>query len=137
MPSAAVVDAGPLLAALDRGSDRHADCLEVLERGDLALVVPALIVTEVCQIAGRRLGADVEAEFLRGLSGFDVRQPHPDDWRRIAELVDTYRDWPLGGADASVVALAERVDADVVLTLDHRHFGAVRPRHATAFTLLP
>jgi hypothetical protein len=51
--------------------------------------------------------------------------------------VDEYADFPLGGTDASVVALAERLDADVVVTLDRRHFGAVRPRHREALVLLP
>lgn len=43
----------------------------------------------------------------------------------------------LGAVDASVIELAERPDTDVVVTLDHRHFGAVRPRHCEALTLLP
>ena len=66
-----------------------------------------------------------------------VEAPIPDDWPRIAELVDQYGDFPLGGADASIVALAERLDIETVVTLDDRHFRAVRPRHRTAFRLLP
>jgi predicted nucleic acid-binding protein len=51
--------------------------------------------------------------------------------------VEQYADFPLGAADASVVALAERLGTDLIVTLDHRHFGAVRPRHCPAFRLLP
>jgi len=58
-------------------------------------------------------------------------------WGRIADLVDRYADLPLGGTDASVIALAERLDASVVITLDRRHFTAVRSRHREAFELLP
>ena len=43
----------------------------------------------------------------------------------------------LGGTDASVVALAERLNTDLIITLDRRHFNAVRPRHCLAFRLLP
>jgi hypothetical protein len=32
----------------------------------------------------------------------------PQDWSRIADLVDQYVDFPLGGVDASVIVLAER-----------------------------
>ncbi len=71
------------------------------------------------------------------LAGLDVEAPAPADWPRIAELVERYGDFPLGGTDASVVALAERLDTDLVITLDVRHFGAVRPRHCPAFRLLP
>ena len=74
---------------------------------------------------------------MRELGQFDVAAPPIEDWPRIAELVDEYQDFPLGGTDASVVALAERLDTDVVITLDRRHFGAIRPRHCEAFSLLP
>ncbi|MCB1269277.1 MAG: VapC toxin family PIN domain ribonuclease, partial [Microthrixaceae bacterium] len=59
------------------------------------------------------------------------------DWVRIHQLVEDYRDLPLGGTDASVIALAERLDQSTVATLDHRHFGVVRPTHRDAFDLLP
>lgn len=55
----------------------------------------------------------------------------------MSELVAEYADFPLGGTDASVIALAERLDAFIVVTLDRRHFAAVRPRHREAFELLP
>lgn len=60
-----------------------------------------------------------------------------EDWDRIAELVDTYADLHLGGVDASLVAVAERLVATDVATLDRRHFSVVRPRHVQAFNLLP
>ena len=133
----AVVDAGPLYAATDTDDQDHARSRAVLERSDLQLVIPALVVAEVTYIVGRRLGPDVEARFLRGLAGFDIEGPAPEDWPRIADLVEQYRTFPLGGTDASVVALAERLDTTLVITLDHRHFAAVKPRHHTAFELLP
>jgi len=61
----------------------------------------------------------------------------PRDWLRIAELAAVYRDLPLGTADASVVAAAERLGITRVATLDRRHFSVVRPLHVDAFDLLP
>lgn len=55
----------------------------------------------------------------------------------MSELVNQHADFPLGGTDASIIALAERLEAPALVTLDRRHFGAVRPRHAEAFELLP
>jgi predicted nucleic acid-binding protein len=133
----AVVDAGPLYAVADADDDDHERCLLVLQRSELRLVIPALVVAEVTFLLGRRLGAGAEATFLRALEIFDVEAPTPGDWPRIAELVEQYASFPLGGTDASVVALAERLDTDLLVTLDHRHFRAVRPRHCVAFRLLP
>ena len=59
------------------------------------------------------------------------------DWLRIAELVSRYRDLPLGTVDASVAALAERLGATTLATLDRPHFSMVRPAHLPAFALLP
>jgi hypothetical protein len=38
---------------------------------------------------------------------------------------------------ASVIALGERLGAEIVITLDRRQFGAGKPRHREAFQLLP
>jgi len=67
----------------------------------------------------------------------DVEGPSDLDLTRMADLVEEYAELPLGGTDASVVALAERIEARVVVTLDRRHFGAVRPKYCEAFELLP
>jgi predicted nucleic acid-binding protein len=133
----AIVDAGPLYASADSDDRDHNACRDVLSRGDLQLVMPALVVAEATYFVGRRLGPRAEAAFLSGLANFDVEGPSPDDFVRMAELVQTYADFPLGGTDASVIALAERVNAVVVITLDHRHFAAVKPRHVDTFELLP
>jgi predicted nucleic acid-binding protein len=133
----AVVDTGSLYASLDLDDEDHERCVETLQRPDLRLVIPVLVVAEVSYLAGSRLGSRAEARFVAALAQLDVEAPTPDEWTRIAELVDTYHDFPLGAADASVVALAERLDAEHVVTLDARHFRAVRPRHRDALTLLP
>lgn len=59
------------------------------------------------------------------------------DLDRIAELMRQYLGFPLGVADASVIATAERLGLREVATLDVRHFRPVRPRHIDSFTLLP
>jgi uncharacterized protein len=133
----AIVDSGPLYAVTDTDDEDHADSLAALERGDLQLVIPALVVAEVTYMIGARLGAAAEARFLSGLAQLEVEAPALEDWPRIAELVDRYSDLPLGGTDASVVALAERLGSEIVITLDRRHFATVQPRHCAAFELLP
>lgn len=133
----AVVDAGPLYAVADVGDEDHEQCLAVLQRADLQLVIAALAVAEATYLVGRRLGPRAEARFLQGLSRFDVEAPAPEDWQRMGELVERYGDLPLGGTDASVVALAERLNTELLITLDRRDFRAVRPRHCAAFRLLP
>lgn len=98
-----------------------------------------MVLCEVCYLISERLGSMVEARFLATLADadLDVQAPLPDEWPRIAELVRQYRDLPLGGTDASIIALAERLKSDLVITLDRRHFAVVRPRHVPSLRILP
>jgi predicted nucleic acid-binding protein len=101
--------------------------------------VPGPILTEVCYMAESRLGSETEALFLDSLASgeFELEAVDASDLARMAELVRRYADFPLGAADASVVAVAERLKTARIATLDHRHFRAVRPAHCDAFELLP
>ncbi len=134
-----LVDAGPLYAALDAGDRHHAACRELLETAPGPLLVPTLVVTEVAYLLASRLGAEAEARFLGDLAGGTlIAEPvRPDDWLRIAELVWKYRTMSLGTVDASIVAAAERLGTTTLATLDRRHFGVVRPKHASAWELVP
>jgi predicted nucleic acid-binding protein len=100
--------------------------------------VPVLVITEVVYLIQTRLGTEAEVRFLADLAeGTLIAEPvAAGDWLRIAELVATYRDLPLGTVDASVVAAAERRGTTDVATLDRRHFTVVRPAIGP-FTLLP
>jgi predicted nucleic acid-binding protein len=133
----AVVVAGPLYAAADADDADHVDSLSALADLAFQLIVPALVVAEATYFVGRNLGPRAEADFLRGVGTMEVEGPSAADFARMGELVDQYADFPLDGTDASVIALAERLGAETVITLDRRHFGAVRPRHREAFELVP
>ena len=102
-------------------------------------MVPTLVITEVSHLIGSRLGSEAEVRFLGDLaSGYlGVEPVAASDWLRMAELVHTYQNLPLGTVDASVIAAAERLDESTIATLDRRHFAVVRPRHIDHFTLLP
>lgn len=101
--------------------------------------MPVLVVTEVTYLLATRLGVEPEVRFLGDLAAgaFAIEPVPAGDWLRIAELVATYRDLPLGTVDASVVAAAERLTIAEVATVDRRHFGVIRPSHTDAFVLLP
>jgi predicted nucleic acid-binding protein len=134
-----LVDAGPLYAYIDASDRHHRACVDLLETHPGPLVVPHLVITEVAYLIATRLGPVAEVRFLGDLSSgaFAIEPVQTADWLRIAELVWTYRDLPLGTVDASVVAAAERLRVTQVATLDRRHFSVVRPAHVPAFDLLP
>lgn len=134
-----LVDAGPLIADADRSDPHHAEIRAFLESTTEALLVPITVLPEVCYLLERRLGGMAELAFVRALARDEITvQPvNAEDLERAADLLEKYGDLRLGFVDASVVALAERLNITRLLTLDRRHFSVVRPRHARAFELLP
>ena len=134
-----IVDTGVFLAAADRNDPDHLACRDLLGDHPGPLITTAAVVAETGWLIDRRLGPATEAAFYRSIvsGGLEVENLGGADWARVAELVEAYADLRIGGTDASLIAVAERLGAGQVATLDHRHFRVVRPRHVEAFELLP
>jgi uncharacterized protein len=137
-----VCDTGPLVAAALSNDTDHAACVRLFNDMHAAgrdLLIPAAVTAEVGYLLAREAGPRVESLFLRSLAEGDFAAVDltAADYARMAELVDTYGDLPLGTTDASVIAVAERLKLTDVATLDRRHFTVVRPSHVNSLTLLP
>lgn len=136
---AIICDTGPLLAVLNDRDKHHAASIALFDGFEGSLIVPSLIVTEVCYLAQTQVGPQTEARFLDSIVAGELVIEHPteQDWVRITQLVRQYAGFPLGVADASVIATAERLGITQLASIDHRHMRAVAPRHCDAFELLP
>jgi predicted nucleic acid-binding protein len=100
--------------------------------------VPITVVQETAYLAGVRMGPPAEAEFLHlAAREYTVELLEQTDLARAADLVEAYADFPLGFVDASIIAVAERLDITTLLTTDRRHFGVVRPAHCPRLRLAP
>lgn len=132
-------DTGVLLAAGNIKDHFHLACVELLRHAQGPLLVPSPVMGEMGYLLQSRVGPQAEVTFLKsfGVDGFQVAELEAGDVQRMAELVETYMDLPLGIVDAAVVAIAERLRLTEIATIDHRHFTVVRPRHVSAFMLLP
>ena len=99
------------------------------------------MVAEACYLIDRYLGPAAEAAFLDSVGigdnyAFQLAGLADSDLRR-AELVRRYADRNLGGTDASVIAVCERLAIATVATVNLRDFANVRPRHVAALTTVP
>jgi predicted nucleic acid-binding protein len=120
-----VLDTSGVFAALALDDQHHAEAVAVLDGDRGPFVIPAGILAEVGYMIETKLGAPVLDAFLDDLiSGAFSFDCGGADMPRIRELVGRYADLPLGLADASVVACAERTTGPI-LTFDRRHFGVV------------
>jgi predicted nucleic acid-binding protein len=136
---ALILDSGPLLAALDAADPDHSDCAALIVDATEDLVVPTLVLAELDYWCSRRLHPDAWLTFLDDIlaGAYQAEAPTLADIARCGELQRAYADLAIGVVDASIVALAERLQEDKIATLDRRHFGTIRPKHVPALILLP
>lgn len=134
-----LVDTGPIVAAATPTDDHHHASLAALAELRERPLITAFCALEVCYFLSLRATPAAEAAFVRSLADgtFRLVDFTASDLLRTAELIEQYGDLPLGAADASVIAVAERLGIRTVMTLDRRHFSIVRPTHVEVFELLP
>jgi uncharacterized protein len=136
---ALICDTGPLYAGMDQADADHEVCADLLLGSGERLVVPAPVIVELDWLASNRLGPAAFLAFLSDLTdgAIGVVDLVRADYIRVAELLAQYSELRLGFVDAAVLAIVERLGERKLATLDHRHFGTIRPRHVDALELLP
>jgi predicted nucleic acid-binding protein len=134
-----IVDSGFLYALINSREDRHRDVAEIVELLEEPMILPISALTEVCYMIGRDLGPTELAAFVQNLADGDLilEGLTRDDLQRIAGVLAKYADARVDFVDATIVALAERLNVTRILTLDRRHFELFRPQHCAAFEILP
>ena len=85
------------------------------------------------------MGIPTVDRFLKGLpaSRYELKEATAQDIERIAQILEQYADSKVDFVDASVMAIAERLNITTVLTIDRRDFSLFRPVHCPNFILLP
>lgn len=134
-----LVDSGVLIAALISTDPAHQRVRLYLRENRETVGLPAVTIAEIAHFIGKAGNVYAEARFLRLIAAgtYPLLDPLPADYLRAADLVEKYADFPLGTVDALIVAMAERFGVTTILTLDQRHFGAVKPLHCERFVLAP
>ncbi len=138
-----VADTGGLLRALARGPDGGPAWpeYEAALVGASAVIVPALILPEVDYFLRQERPAmkKLVAEILDPRTRYELELPTPADLARAIELDARFENLGLGLVDGTVAAVAERRQVQRVLTIDRKHFSALRvgPRLDRALMLVP
>ena len=134
-----VLDTGVIIANANKRDQHHQACMKLLLTSREPLTIPEVLLTEIGYMLLTRTGPVGETAFMEDVADglYEIVSFDGADFRRVAELMSQYIGFPLGTADASVIAAAEKLKSSKIATLDRRHFMAVQPRHIPAFTLLP
>ncbi len=122
-----VADTGAVYALIDSRDRHHRPLRKLFEADPDAWVLPWAILPEVDYLVGKRLGQRVEEEFLEDLAEgrFAVDLGGESDLEEAWRICRKHRALRLGLVDAVVMAVAERLKAEAIATLDVRDFAAV------------
>jgi len=123
-----LADASAIFALLDRADERHEITRAWYEQTHPALATVPLVLAEVDFLAASRGGLGMREAFRRDVIAGAYRISWWDDAAvQAAEIAQQYADLGVSLADASLVALAARLQTIEIATFDERHFRAIRP----------
>ncbi len=134
-----ILDTSGLLAAIDASQTHHRAAAAALRQAEAPRLLSPFVLAELDYLLATRVSRN-SARLLLGqvadgvyqLESFDA-----GDIARATEVLDLYAGLDLGLADASLIVLSERHDVLDLLTLDERHFRAVRGTGGKPFRVLP
>jgi uncharacterized protein len=135
-----IADTSGLYAIFNRRQPEHEAARIAVERDGGPLLLSPLVLAELDYFVLTRLGARAEQKVLVELRSpaYRLAAFTDDDFKLASEVAVKYSDMQLGLTDASIVVQAARHRTTRILSLDHKHFAAVRPLTSDAnFTLLP
>ena len=134
-----ILDTGPLLAILNATDRWNARCTAMIRSEPGPRVIPAPVVVELDYFMRKELPVGARNSFYQDVrtGKYQLECLSLQDYHRAFELCRTYAYLGLQLADASVIALSERLQQTRVATTDRRDFRQIVPRHCAALDLLP
>lgn len=122
-----VADTGAIVALIDADDRHHDTMVSLFDEDPSAWILPWAILPEVDYLLARYVSQGAAEAFLGDVveGAFVVEWGTDDDMRRARSLCVKYESLRLGLVDSVVAAVAERLRATAIATLDLRDFGAI------------
>lgn len=132
-----VLDAGPLIAILDRRDQHHVRCQEMLRHIEPPLVTTWPVVTEAAWML-RQQSQPLNQLYASVRSGlFRIAPLDQSALAEMADLSNRFSALRLQLADLSLLHLCQRDEHTHLFTLDRRDFSVVNRKWRRKLTLLP
>jgi predicted nucleic acid-binding protein len=134
-----LVDTSGLLAALFPDQRAHPACARVLRENPGPFVLSPFVLAEMDYLLWKLAGVSTELAFLAEVAAdaYELAAFSSSDVAEARAVIERFHDLGIGLADASLVVLSRRLEVRDLLTLDQRHFRALRGSREQPFRLLP
>jgi len=134
---AVLIDAGPLVALLDRSDNHHKQIVQALGKIEDPLVSVWPVLVEAMYLLSFSFQAQKALWEMFETGAVQLLPLDESDIPPMKSLMEKYQDLPMDMADAALVRVAERDGIRRVLSLDQRDFSIYRLARKGKFILLP
>jgi len=137
--TAILIDTSGLLAALVPDQRAHEPAARLLRDAEGPFIMSPFVLAELDYLLGKLAGTQASLALLDEVArgAYRLAEFGPGNVAQARTIMARYADLEIGLADASIVVLAHALDTRDVLTLDERHFRALRGPEEQSFRLLP
>jgi predicted nucleic acid-binding protein len=134
-----LLDTSVLIASLFPRQEFHDECVDAITESEPPFYLSPFVLAETDYFILKWAGVDFEAKFLAEVArgAYELMPFDAEDLAEARHLILKYRSLKIGLADASIAVLAAKYDCYDLLTLDERHFRAIKPAPRKSFRILP
>lgn len=134
-----IADTSFLVSLTNPLEQQHEACIRVARSLSQELAIPVTVLPEATYLIARYISHRAMRRFVSQLRdpAWHIENLSSSDLHRAYQILEQYDDAALDFTDATIVAMAERLNIGILLTLDQRDFRMIRPKHTDYFTILP
>ncbi|MGA1826461.1 MAG: type II toxin-antitoxin system VapC family toxin [bacterium] len=128
----AILDTGPIVALFNKNDILHPVSINFIKNYKGALYSNLAVITEVSYLLD--FSIDAQIDFLKWIErgAINLVELKSEDFLRISNLMDKYRDLPMDFADGSIIVTCEKIETKDIVTIDS-DFGIYRYQNKIKF----
>ena len=117
----------------------HLELRKIAHSRTQELIVSPYVVAEFDYMLSKANSSEFSLRALNNLltAPFELVQLTSEDFITATEVVAKYADLKIGITDASLIALAARFETNKIMTLDRRHFSAMKSISGKPIQIIP
>ena len=120
-----LIDSGPLTALFDASDKYHNKAVNFIKSNKYPLVTTIASITETLHLLNFNRNAQIDFIEWIHRGAVEIQNIENDDFGRIKDLTEKYRDLPMDFSDSCLVYLAEKLSLNTIATID-RDFSIYR-----------
>ncbi len=130
-----LIDSGPLIALFDASDKYHNKAVNFIKSNKYPLVTTIASITETLHLLNFNRNAQIDFIEWIHQGAVEIQNIENNDFGRIKDLTEKYRDLPMDFADSCLVYLAEKLSLNTIATID-RDFSIYRIKGKKKFKVI-